>query len=69
MPNMPNGKAAGEYCANLDRESLQCRIWGQADYPEFCRGFRPEVDFCGTSREDALRILTVLEADTQAQRS
>ncbi|MBB6521176.1 YkgJ family cysteine cluster protein [Pseudoteredinibacter isoporae] len=68
MPNMPNGKAAGEHCANLDPDSLNCRIWGRADYPEFCRGFLPEADFCGNSRKDALQILTLMEADTQAQK-
>ncbi|MCV6621115.1 MAG: YkgJ family cysteine cluster protein [Cellvibrionaceae bacterium] len=66
MPNMPAGKAAGELCANLDPVSLQCRIWGQQDYPDFCRGFQPDVDFCGENRDQAMQILSLLEVQTSA---
>ena len=50
IPGMPEGKAAGVPCVNLDRE-FRCRIF-QA--PE-----RPAV--CGSCREEALAILTELE--------
>lgn len=63
---MPNGKAAGELCANLDPVNLRCRIWGQQDYPDFCRGFQPDVDFCGKDRDQAMQILSLLEVQTSA---
>ena len=64
LPNMPRGKVAGQACANLDLESYQCRIWGKAEYPSFCRGFQPDIDFCGSNREEAEQILTLLESST-----
>lgn len=66
IPNMPLGKAAGELCANLDPNTLQCLIWGQDNYPEFCRIYSPEVEFCGQNRDQALQILSILESETQA---
>lgn len=62
---MPDGKKAGENCVNLDSDTLLCRIWGTDQYPLFCRRFQPEEAFCGTSREEAERILTFLEEDTR----
>ncbi len=64
LPGMPSGKSAGKACVNLDPQTFACRIWGQADYPDFCRGFQPEKAFCGDSREEAEQILTWLEAST-----
>jgi len=65
IPGLPSGKAAGELCVNLDPEDFTCRIWGQADYPDFCRGFQPEAWICGDNREQALEIIRFLEADTR----
>ena len=64
IPGMPNGKASGEPCINLNLETYSCDIWGQEDYPEFCRDFKPCTDVCGESREDALQIITLLEKST-----
>jgi hypothetical protein len=61
---MPNGKAAGQRCVNLEEGTDACRIWGTDAYPEFCRGFQPERAFCGDSREQAQQILSFLESDT-----
>lgn len=66
---MPNGKAAGEPCVNLDLESMGCQIWGREDYPGFCAGFSPEVDFCGSNRTEGLQILSMLEVQTAADTS
>lgn len=65
IPGMPLGKKAGDYCYNLDPETLNCRIWGQDNYPDFCRGFQPERAFCGDNREEAEQILTFLEGSTK----
>lgn len=60
IPGMPDGKAAGEVCIHLD-EDLKCKIFGQPDRPKTCISFMPELAFCGTSHNDAMRILTALE--------
>ena len=67
IPGLPMGKVAGIPCVNLNAEDLSCRIWGQDDYPDFCRGFQPEAWICGESREQALDIIRFLEADTKPQ--
>ena len=63
--NMPNGKSAGEMCVNLDQASWQCTIWGTSHYPQFCADFLAEQIVCGEDREEAIRILTELEATTK----
>ena len=65
LPGMPDGKRAGEYCINLDPDSLACRIWGTADYPSLCRDFRPAPDTCGNSRDQAEELIRWLEVATQ----
>ncbi|WP_096086943.1 hypothetical protein [Agaribacterium haliotis] len=64
--NAPSGKKAGEYCINLDRQTLRCRIWGQADYPPWCKAFIPEEAFCGSNRDEAMSIIRLLE-DSSAE--
>lgn len=64
MPNMPQGKAANEPCANLDLNNLACRIWESADYPAHCRGFVPCEDVCGKDRAEAMALIQSLEVDT-----
>ena len=64
IPGMPEGKKAGEHCVNLDLQTFKCRIWGLPEYPDFCRAFTPEIDFCGNSQRDAEQILRFLEAST-----
>lgn len=65
MPNMPQGKAANTPCANLDLDTLYCRIWESADYPKHCRDFVPVEDVCGQNREEALALIQWFEANTQ----
>lgn len=60
LPGMPGGKPAGVRCVNLD-ETNRCRIWGTAEYPAFCRGFRAEAEVCGSDAREAMVNLTVLE--------
>ncbi len=65
LPGMPAGKPAGIQCAQLD-ENLRCRIYGLPDRPAVCDSYRASEEFCGASREEALRILGELENLTSA---
>ena len=58
---MPNGKPAGVPCINLT-DDLGCALWGDPERPAVCAQFKPEPDICGSSAQDALRTLTLLEA-------
>ncbi|WP_369857540.1 YkgJ family cysteine cluster protein [Candidatus Thalassolituus haligoni] len=60
IPGMPNGKLAGERCAQLSADNLCC-IFGSPERPAVCDRFKAEADFCGDSREQALHILNGLE--------
>lgn len=64
LPGLPQGKAAGLPCPQLD-EDLLCRIFGQPARPPCCGGLQPSEEMCGKTREDALAWLTRLEIDTQ----
>ena len=61
IPGMPQGKPAGTPCVQLD-EALRCRLFGRPERPAFCASLRPGPDMCGTSRAEAMAILTALEA-------
>lgn len=63
IPGMPSGKKAGEPCIHLS-ESMQCLIFTSPDRPAVCDSLKPTEEMCGDSREQALRFLGVLEADT-----
>jgi hypothetical protein len=61
---MPDGKPAGVRCVNLD-DGGRCRVWGTAQYPDVCRGFRPLPDVCGETAEQALALIAALERATR----
>jgi hypothetical protein len=62
MPGMLGGKPAGVACVHLTAE-FACGIFSQPERPEFCAQFKPEALFCGESREQALRLIGVIELD------
>nr|WP_115559626.1 YkgJ family cysteine cluster protein [Xanthomonas arboricola] len=64
IPGMPNGKPAGGACVQLDAQ-LGCRLFGSPQRPAVCGNLRPSLQMCGTSREQALTMLTALERATQ----
>ena len=64
IPGMPNGKPGGVRCVNLD-ENNRCRIWGQPGYPAACRNFTPNLEFCGSSNEEAMELIAEFERKTQ----
>ena len=60
IPGMPEGKAAGVPCVNLDRK-FRCRIFRSPERPAVCGSRRATPEMCGSCREEALAILTELE--------
>ena len=63
IPGMPQGKPAGVSCVQLDERNA-CRIFGRPERPAVCVSLRPAAAMCGASREEAMRILEVLEVAT-----
>lgn len=61
---MPLGKPAGVRCVQLN-DDHRCNIFGQPERPAVCGGLLPSPEMCGTSREQALRWLAVLEHSTR----
>jgi hypothetical protein len=64
IPGMPHGKPAGVPCVQLDAAG-RCKIFGHPERPAVCAGLQPDAEMCGTSRTQALRFLTELEAATR----
>lgn len=56
IPGMPEGKQAGVRCIHLQDDN-KCALFYDASRPKVCNDFKAEPEFCGTSREEALRIL------------
>jgi uncharacterized protein len=63
IPGMPDGKPAGVRCVQLDEED-RCKIFGQPERPAVCASLAPHEDMCGSSREQAMRWLGLLERST-----
>jgi uncharacterized protein len=57
---MPNGKAAGVRCIQLDTEN-RCLIFGLPERPAFCASLQPSLEMCGNDRNQAMIWLTNLE--------
>jgi uncharacterized protein len=53
---MQAGKPAGVRCVNL-MDDYKCAVYNDPAYPKVCAGFNAEMEFCGSSREEAMRIL------------
>ena len=62
---MPNGKAAGVACVQLDEQGL-CRLFGDPTRPATCLGFQAEPSICGDDRQQALATLIELEQLTSS---
>ncbi len=63
MPNMPQGKKAGERCLNLSDDNL-CMLFGLPERPAFCAAFQAEVSVCGATQEEAIELIGWLEGAT-----
>ncbi len=64
IPGMPDGKPAGVRCIQLDENNL-CKIFGFPERPLLCERFLATEDVCGRSDEEALLLISNLEAETQ----
>jgi hypothetical protein len=62
---MPNGKAAGERCAQLSVDNL-CLIFGSPQRPAVCSAFEADVEVCGSSSDEAIKLLGWWEQMTAA---
>ncbi len=60
IPGMPLGKPGGVPCIHL-AEDFRCLIYGLADRPKVCSDFKADPEVCGTSREEAMKLLGRLE--------
>jgi uncharacterized protein len=67
IPGMLQGKPAGTRCIQLTGGN-RCRIYGMASRPEVCSSYRATNEFCGATREEALRLLAGLEQATRDDR-
>lgn len=56
-PGHPNGKPAGQRCANLTDER-RCAIYDER--PASCRAFTPAHVLCGDNADEATTLLTLL---------
>jgi Fe-S-cluster containining protein len=65
IPGMPDGKPAGVRCINLSVANL-CNIFGRPERPAVCSQFGADLAVCGSSNDDAMRILAWLEEETAA---
>ena len=63
LPGMPNGKPAGVRCLHLSEDYL-CKIFTDPARPKLCDQFKAGIDVCGTNREEALRLISILEIET-----
>ena len=63
IPGMPDGKAAGVRCVQLDAAN-RCRIFGHPERPAVCASLKPSGEMCGANREEALAYLVHLDRMT-----
>lgn len=63
-PGLPGGKPAGVRCIQLTSDN-RCRLFGHPDRPQVCVSLRPMPEMCGTSTEEALAYLGMLEDATR----
>ncbi|MCU0472137.1 MAG: hypothetical protein MUC93_02060 [Bacteroidales bacterium] len=56
---MPDGKPAGVRCIHL-LDDYKCALFGDSLRPKVCSDYKAEEEFCGETREEALRIIKSL---------
>ena len=67
IPGMARGKPAGIRCEQLSEDN-RCRMFGKPGRPAVCVSYEATEEFCGATRNDALRFLTELELITAHDR-
>ncbi|MHB8896763.1 MAG: YkgJ family cysteine cluster protein [Candidatus Geothermincolia bacterium] len=63
IPGMPGGKPTGVRCPHLDEQNL-CGLFDSPGRPRVCADFPPMPDTCGSSREEALVLISAMEKET-----
>lgn len=56
IPGMPGGKQVGVRCIHL-MDDYRCAIFAKPERPKVCSDYKAEPEFCGSNREEALKIL------------
>lgn len=56
---MPDGKPVGVKCIHL-LDDYRCALFNDPARPKVCGDFKAEKEFCGTTREEAMKILLSL---------
>lgn len=64
IPGLPDGKAAGERCIQLD-EDERCRLFSRPERPAVCASLLPMPEMCGDNRTQAMAWLGRLELATR----
>jgi len=59
LPGMAAGKPAGVRCIHLMND-LRCAIYNAAVKPKVCSDFNAELEFCGSTQTEAMKILSSL---------
>ena len=60
IPGMPQGKPAEVRCIHLTEDNL-CAIFNDPRRPKVCADFDADPEVCGSSRSEALILLTEWE--------
>jgi uncharacterized protein len=63
---MVEGKPAGVRCIHLLKD-FKCAIYNDPSKPKVCSDFKAETAFCGSDREEAMRILFSLSETPTTQ--
>ncbi|MBA1275201.1 YkgJ family cysteine cluster protein [Stutzerimonas azotifigens] len=63
IPGLPNGKPAGLRCPHLSSHNL-CGLFGRPERPEVCAAFQADPAVCGSSTDEAIRLIGWLEQAT-----
>ncbi|OFX55500.1 MAG: hypothetical protein A2046_10120 [Bacteroidetes bacterium GWA2_30_7] len=61
IPGLPNGKKSGVVCPHLNTD-YSCNIYNKPDKPKVCSDFKADILTCGNNRNEAIKLLTDLEA-------
>ena len=61
---MPEGKPAYVRCVQLTPDNL-CLLFGKPQRPEVCGSLRASFEMCGSSNEEAVERLTMIEVATR----
>ena len=60
---MPNGKPAGMHCVHLTEKGF-CVLFGKSERPEICSSFQATPEICGSTKEEALKLIKEMERAT-----